>query len=130
MSTEKKKLTIKEFKMWLQGVEEMQDENWIPTATQWKRIREKIDDINDQAPAAPAQPAPVMYAPPAPTYATPAGPTVLAPGGMGNPAGATAPSFAPAPPPAGVPLASGSEQIPVKTPNIDTTNGQYRSAFA
>ena len=45
-------ITIKEFRMWLQGVEEMQDAAWVPSPTQWQRIREKIDTIRDEVPQA------------------------------------------------------------------------------
>lgn len=44
----KEKITINDFKMWLSGVEEMQDDDWTPSSTQWKRIRGKIDDIEEQ----------------------------------------------------------------------------------
>lgn len=40
-------ITINEFKMWLQGVEEMQDDNWTPDSKQWARIREKIRAITE-----------------------------------------------------------------------------------
>ena len=40
-------LTIKEFKMWLRGVEEMQPDGWSPSQQQWARIREKIDSIEE-----------------------------------------------------------------------------------
>lgn len=36
-------LTIAEFKQWLSGVEDMQPDNWTPDATQWAKIRSKID---------------------------------------------------------------------------------------
>jgi len=42
MSNNETKLTFSEFKMWLQGVEEMQDEGWTPSPVQWKRIKEKL----------------------------------------------------------------------------------------
>jgi len=43
-------ITINEFKMWLEGVEEMQDAEWTPNPTQWKRIREKFNTIGDTPP--------------------------------------------------------------------------------
>ena len=36
-------ITVKEFKMWLQGVEEMQPDGWSPDQRQWAKIRAKID---------------------------------------------------------------------------------------
>ena len=41
------KITIEEFRAWLSGVEDMQPENWCPTQEQWKKIREKIELIED-----------------------------------------------------------------------------------
>lgn len=43
----KETITINDFKMWLSGVEEMQDDDWTPTQSQWKRIRGKIDNIQE-----------------------------------------------------------------------------------
>ena len=40
-----KKVSLKEFKAWLEGVEEMQPEDWHPTPEQWRVIREKINTI-------------------------------------------------------------------------------------
>jgi hypothetical protein len=49
MSTriKKKVISIQEFKAWLEGVEEMQGSTWIPDAKQWKRIRQKINQIHE-----------------------------------------------------------------------------------
>ena len=60
--TEQKKITVNDFKMWLSGVEEMQDETWTPNQTQWKRIRQKIDDIDDTPISAPVVNNNVTYA--------------------------------------------------------------------
>jgi hypothetical protein len=40
-----KQCTLSEFRAWLSGVEEMQPDEWIPNKTQWELIREKIDSI-------------------------------------------------------------------------------------
>ena len=42
--------TLEMFKAWLSGVEEMQGPDWTPTAEQWKKIRNKIDEIEDEQP--------------------------------------------------------------------------------
>lgn len=42
-------ITVEMFKMWLEGVEEMQKSGWHPTATQWKTIRSKIDMLLDSS---------------------------------------------------------------------------------
>jgi len=40
-----KSQTLAEFRAWLEGVEELQDENWSPNKSQWDLIREKINNI-------------------------------------------------------------------------------------
>lgn len=49
MSTDKK-ISFQEFKAWLQGVEEMQDEGWTPTGVQWQKIKEKLNQIDFHQP--------------------------------------------------------------------------------
>ena len=48
-NTQEKLISVREFRMWLEGVEEMQPDDWTPNHIQWKRIREKINniDVND-----------------------------------------------------------------------------------
>lgn len=41
------KITLDTFRAWLQGVEEMQEDGWTPSESQWKKIREKIDMIEN-----------------------------------------------------------------------------------
>lgn len=41
----KKTVTLTEFNAWLEGVEELQEKEWVPTASQWKLIRTKIRSI-------------------------------------------------------------------------------------
>lgn len=38
-------ISISEFKQWLSGVEDMQENGWVPDAAQWAKIRSKIDLI-------------------------------------------------------------------------------------
>lgn len=83
MAAKRKKITLSEFKAWIQGVEQLQPKDWAPTAEQWKMIREKIELITEtktlieQAPLPPPpqmvrqQPRPlppgaVPFIPPAP----------------------------------------------------------------
>jgi hypothetical protein len=40
-----KKMTLQEFKAWLEGIEEVQPANWHPTIDQWKLIRDRIEHI-------------------------------------------------------------------------------------
>ena len=48
MATKKrsnKRVNYAEFLAWLEGVESMQEDNWVPSATQWKTIREKLNTV-------------------------------------------------------------------------------------
>ena len=40
-----KKITLDEFKAWLDGISEMHPQNWVPTLEQWTAIKEKINLI-------------------------------------------------------------------------------------
>jgi hypothetical protein len=44
---ETRRITLRDFKSWLSGVEDMQEDGWTPTADQWERIRSKINLIDD-----------------------------------------------------------------------------------
>ena len=131
------KITIKEFRMWLQGVEEMQDPAWVPNPTQWQRIREKINTIEDE-PETVVVHQPVVHQ--APQVAYPVPPTGVPLGNEipGVPAGPSSLASAPypvaslpaTPPPGGLFATPEAPNMPVRTPNIDTTNGQYQSSFA
>ncbi len=52
---QKKSISLIEFKMWLEGVEEMQENGWTPDARQWLRIRSKIDAIENEPVRPPAR---------------------------------------------------------------------------
>ena len=46
MSKEKKEekvVTIRDFKVLIEGMDMVLGDNWVPTDEQWKRIRTKID---------------------------------------------------------------------------------------
>jgi hypothetical protein len=43
------KITVKEFKDWLGGVLDFQDENWIPNKEQWEKILNKINQLEVNA---------------------------------------------------------------------------------
>lgn len=152
MAEEKKTkpITLKEFKMWLQGVEEMQADGWVPDARQWTRIREKIDQILEE------ETPPAMHYAPGVRRAAPGGEVALPPGSElvfqpmntspppASGAAAAAPSALNTAPaassprsprvtstPSGVPVTLARDsQVPVKTPDIDTSNGkEYNSNF-
>ena len=144
---EKAKLPIstKEFKMWLQGVEEMQTEEWVPDARQWKLIRAKIELI-ENTPAVPAvyrdNPRATGGLPPGAELVFPpmntAAPAPRGAGAVPLPSGLHVAAGAPAAPrnvttPSGVPVSmesTGRPNVPVKTPDVDTSDGNYNSQFA
>lgn len=51
-------VTLTEFKAWLTGVIEMQDDDWCPSPAQWIKIRDRIDAL--------AEPEPMWVSPPNP----------------------------------------------------------------
>lgn len=118
--SEEETITIKEFKMWLRGVEEMQPDDWTPDHRQWSRIRDRIDNIIESAPVpvvANTQPAfREEYQPP---RAAP----VMAQAGMR--------SVTPQPPSNAAMFGNADNPLtPTKTPNVDTSNGKpYEPAF-
>lgn len=133
MTDSTQKITIKEFRMWLQGVEEMQDSAWTPNPTQWQRIREKIDTINDEVEPQRSgdrdmavqmgndQLGAVGYQTGFPAWPTNEQPTPIMP---------AMPVIPPSPPPHGLFGTPDLPQMPARTPNIDTANGTYQSSFA
>lgn len=122
VASKPKTQTLGEFRAWLSGVEEMQPENWAPDLTQWRRIRERIENVIEgrsfKSGAAGAsddgeEPAPRVY--------RAAGPSGFAPGQlMPQPVAATPPPFM---------NTSGVEGARIKTPNVDTSGGQYASSL-
>jgi hypothetical protein len=119
--TKLNKLSVREFMSWLSGVEEMQDEGWTPTGTQWKRIRDKINLIDDTpaptsrvvAPSQPDSGRPTTFGPTAPPVYTPSNM-------VANPAADLA----------GKPFLPEQPGQPARTPSIDTSSGIYGSPFA
>lgn len=43
----KKKFTVPEFKTWLEGIMQFQDDNWSPNRDQWDEIYEKIMNLKE-----------------------------------------------------------------------------------
>jgi len=109
-----KKVSLNEFRAWLEGIEEMQEDGWTPSAEQWNTIRDRVNhivpDVTEKivektvaAPTARVTPAPQI---PARTSA----PSILQ-------------DLTPnAPKPQ---MVDGR----IKTPDIDTTDGEYKSGF-
>lgn len=136
----KKERTLSEFRAWLEGVEELQGSDWHPDAEQWKLIRAAIDGIvvedsepfstpmHQQQPPHTPPPRPMQreeprYIPPPPQSSaleqvSPVPQNVeMTPAARAALGGTLPPSM--------VPDASGK----LKTPNIDTSNGEYGSGF-
>lgn len=123
MAKNNKKITLAEFRAWLEGVEELQPRGWTPDSTQWKRIRDKINSIEESsargltsgavAPQqrfqAPVQGAPSMLPPPAPPVQGGVPNLPVAPQGK-----------------LGIPVGPDGK---IKTPDIDTSDGKFKSSF-
>lgn len=124
MAAKRKRVTLNEFKAWLEGVEELQPKDWCPTTDQWSLIRAKIDNIKEPVPQRTEviQPS-AIHAPVMQTSGVPVGIT-------------------PPPPVGGLPVGQMVDMSPEAkamminspggksvTPNIDTADGQYQSNF-
>jgi hypothetical protein len=137
--TTKKYYTLSEFKAWLEGVEELQPANWSPDTTQWKLIRDRLFSIVEEPPQQhvvehqnhaqyyPEAPVPTRmpqpeYVPPANAWVPP--PSAVAPMVEATPA-AQALLSGKKLPSSMVPDASGK----LKTPDVDTSDGNYGSSF-
>jgi len=136
----KQKQTLREFKAWLQGVEELQPDNWCPNRDQWILIREKIDSIIEEKPVekiVEKQTVGNSGLSQMPQY-----PQMTQMPQMTQP---VVPGIMPAPPvPGGVPMSAPVEMSSqakkllnpaanggkIKTPDIDTTNGTFESSFS
>ncbi len=125
-----KTITLSEFHAWLDGVEELQAKSWVPDASQWRLIRNKIKLIvPDTQPAqAPThQPSRGYSQPPAQAQGLPPGiaPMPDIPSSIPSDAvlGGTVPND---------PTVAGQQTGPdgrLITPDIDTTDGNYNSTF-
>ena len=125
----KEEITLRDFRQWLSGVEDMQGTDWIPDSKQWNIIRDKINTITDDV--AGNEQDVVIPSGPVPR------PPFIPPNGAPNSFDLT-----PQLQPSGVPPAPLSQKanstmassdqpgIPTTTPDIDTTSGTYNSGFA
>ena len=139
--TKSKGYTLSQFRAWLEGVEEMQESNWIPNHDQWAIIRTKINElepdvqiketvhvvtgqsVTDEEP----QQRPVLR-PSLDKGREPSAPIV-----PGRSSLSTLPDNRPRAPVVdesrGAPVAR-DERAKVQTPTIDTSNGKYTPPFA
>ena len=122
MAAKRKRVTLNEFKAWLDGVEELQLDDWTPTPPQWVLIRAKIDNIVEQKGTTTVVNNPVQGVP------RPMQPQIT--------------GFVPPPDVGGIPAGQVVEMTPEAkallqpgannkqtTPNIDTADGNYSSSF-
>lgn len=118
MADKKTTTTIRDLQTFIDAVEFASDqEEWVPSARQWKRIRDMINSLEEtKVEVRPAEPVrynqPTSFAmPPMPTQ--PSGLNVPMPTGPHNP------------------LLASNPHGPVRTPDIDTGHGKpYQSSFA
>jgi hypothetical protein len=43
----KNEISVSEFKSWISGIEDMQEDDWVPNKTQWDKIKAKIELLSD-----------------------------------------------------------------------------------
>lgn len=134
MAAKKKKAlkaqTLTEFKAWLSGVEEMQEEGWVPNEQQWELIRERIDRIKEDEPkkdqttqhsAQPRGTHPVAQQP-VDVPMIPSVPSAFDKANVREDSTLRAVRKLP-------PTMATDPSKPVKTPEIDTSKGEYKSGF-
>jgi hypothetical protein len=64
-----KKLSVSDFKNWLEGVLDFQEEGWTPNLDQWTKILGKIEELDDSTPVShPTEKTPPGTNSPAPHY--------------------------------------------------------------
>ncbi len=121
-------ITIKEFKMWLMGVEEMQSPDWTPDHNQWKVIRAKINLIDVAEAPVPSHPVMQPYVP---------SPNDVGPVTWGSPSTSPAPFNPPAPfvpastwPGGSAPEHPGFATGPTNLTGGAAPDGPYKSDFA
>lgn len=68
----KNEISVSEFKSWISGIEDMQEDDWVPNKAQWIKIKAKIELLTDDYVeyAQPEQPM-VNRVPNYPTYQQP-----------------------------------------------------------
>lgn len=129
MTTENKPVTIKDLQTFIEAVEFAADtENWVPSERQWGRIRSMIDNlVSDQG--RPQLPDKDRLTPQQPAiYRDPNQPMVMSPSGMA--AHVAVPRMPPQPVQLPPIFSAPGSQAPAKTPDIDTSGGEYKSGFA
>ncbi len=121
----KKTRTLSEFKSWLDGIEEMQGDDWSPNAEQWAVIREALYLITSEDRTMPSSVngLPVAY--------QAGNGAVNAPQIVRQVPVPTSSLLETVPPPrrGAASVAPVAQDGKVKTPDIDTSGGRYESGF-
>jgi hypothetical protein len=55
MAKKRSEISVSEFKSWISGIQDMQEDDWTPNKSQWNKIRDKINLLSEQEDIAPAQ---------------------------------------------------------------------------
>ena len=127
--TKTKVVTVSELQTFIEAVEFLSEtENWTPTLRQWTRIREMIANLHTASPVAATQPVAYAQARPMQYGSHPQDAVMALPSAPPGPGWNAAPQHSNNPL-LGVPDVNNINN-PVRTPNIDTSNGQsYSSSF-
>lgn len=125
MTTEKP-ISVQELKTFIDAVEFASDkEDWIPSERQWKRIRSMIDRLEATPPQQQVRSEPHYAQQMQMPMPAPSAPPVMA-----APSAMTQMRMPPqVQQPLTGPFASGGP-TPVRTPDVDTSGGNYQSAYA
>lgn len=110
--------TLSEFKAWLSGVEEMQPDGWAPDLTQWRRIRQRIENIVESRTRVTLPHTDEYDETTQPRHIRPAGPSLMTP----NATQVTTPSVPPT-------FMAADPNQRAKAPNIDTSKQPYASSL-
>ncbi|KKN24909.1 hypothetical protein LCGC14_0890270 [marine sediment metagenome] len=128
--TEESKQTVGQFKAWVEGVEEMQKDDWHPSKDQWKKIRAKIDELIDQ-PTIATVTRRVEHPTTLPTITMPA---VVIPSDSVQIVDTGVDESTPIPTTSALTTETigtdGKSAVKSKTPDIDTSDKDYSSPFA
>lgn len=108
-------IDVDTFKAWLQGVEDMQSPDWAPNVEQWRKIRQKIDQL--EVPEDQPQGQQVLPMPSYPIYRTP----VPGPGGSIGVIPHSGTVMNPAPPPSSLDAKPSDANV--------GTDGSFKSSF-
>ena len=120
-------ISLRDFRQWLCGVEDMQESDWVPDLKQWSIIRQKLDSIYVESPSTEASLQPSHSHRTHTALPVSSLDVDLKPNPRGD-----YPISTPVPisrSPNNPMMSSLDDGTPTKTLDIDTTGGTYDSAF-